>query len=158
MVGDEGSGSHLGRKLVQAYFYREMPAELQVEFEKEVPGGKSEILDNLYEKPNPNLYLSRFTRFLNTHSSHPFVEELSKDSFREFIRRHVLKYEGHKSLPIHFVGSISHFFEKPLREVVEEFGLNMGQIIKAPIDKLVAYHLEKAWKESQKGEAEELQA
>ena len=158
LIGDEGSGTHLGRKLIQAYFYREMPADLQPAFEKEVEGGKSEILDNLYSKPHPNLYLSRFTRFMNEHYSHPFIKELSKESFREFVKRHVCKYEGHKTLPIHFVGSIAHFFEEPLREVIEEFGLTMGQIVKAPIDNLVAYHLEKAWKESQKGKVEELES
>jgi len=157
LIGDEGSGTHLGRKLVQAYAYRELPKELEIEFEKEVPGGKSEILDNLYSKPHPNLYLSRFTRFLNTHYSHPYIKELSRECFRIFVRRHVCKYEGHKTLPIHFVGSIAHFFAEPLTDVVKEFGLNMGQIVKAPIDNLVAYHLEKAWKESKKGVSEELE-
>ena len=144
LIGDEGSGTHLGRKLIQAYAYREMPADLEAEFEKEVPGGKSEILDNLYQKPHPNLYLSRFTRFLNAQAAHPFTEELSKESFREFIRRHVCKYEGHQELPVHFVGSVAHYFAKPLREVLTgEFGLQAGKIIKAPIDSLVAYHLER---------------
>lgn len=143
LIGDEGSGTHLGRKIIQAYFYREMPEDLKPHFEELVPGGKAEILDNLYQKEHPNLYLSRFTRFLNQYYEHPFVKELSKDSFREFVRRHVCKYEGHEQLPIHFVGSIAHYFEEALRDViVDEFGLTIGKIVKAPIDNLVAYHLE----------------
>lgn len=142
LIGDEGSGTHLGRKIIQAYFYREMPADLQPHFEELVPGGKAEILDNLYQKEHPNLYLSRFTRFLNQYYEHPFVKELSKDCFREFVKRHVCKYEGHETLPIHFVGSIAHYFEEALRDViVDEFGLTMGKIVKAPINNLVAYHL-----------------
>lgn len=143
LAGDEGSGSHLGRMLIRTYFYREMPAELEKAFEKEVPGGKTEILDNLYQKEHPNLYLSRFTRFMNAYIDHPFIQDIAHQSFSEFIRRHVLKYEGHETLNIHFVGSISHFFEPQLRKVMADFGLNMGQVIKAPIDNLVAYHLEK---------------
>lgn len=143
LIGDEGSGTHLGRKIIQAYFYREMPADLQPHFEELVPGGKAEILDNLYQKEHPNLYLSRFTRFLNQYYEHPFVKELSKDCFREFVKRHVCKYEGHETLPIHFVGSIAHYFEEALRDViVDEFGLTMGKIVKAPINNLVAYHLQ----------------
>lgn len=148
LAGDEGSGSHLGRALIQSYFYREMPKDLEKEFAKEVPGGKSEILDNLYQKDHPNLYLSRFTRFMNKHIDHYHVQKIAKDCFSEFIRRHVCKYENHKNLKIHFVGSIAHYFSRELKEVLDLFDLTLGEIIKAPIDNLVAYHLEKEEKYS----------
>ena len=35
IIGDDGSGSHIGKELLRAYFYKEMPDELSYIFEKE---------------------------------------------------------------------------------------------------------------------------
>ena len=142
LAGDEGSASHIGRKLLQAYFYRELPEELEQSFEILTPGGREEVLNRLYKNPRPNLYLASFSRFINVHKKHLVIWNLVKESFTEFIRRHVCKYEGHQHLPIHFVGSIAYYYSDILAEVLAEEGLHLGQIIKQPIHNLVAYHVQ----------------
>lgn len=140
LLGDEGSGSNLGKYLIKAYFYNEMPADLQAHFQELVPGGKSEILDNLYGPGLANLYLASFATFASTYQEHPFVQNLIKASFSEFLTRHVLKYTDFLQYPVNFVGSIAFHFQDLLREAVESKGLQMGRVIRKPIQNLVAYH------------------
>lgn len=140
-IGDEGSGAHLGKALVKTYFYREMPADLKIDLEKIVPGGKSEFLSHIYgENTSPNVYLASLTKFIAEHKDHFFIRGLIYDSFAEFIDRHVRKYPNHLSLPIHFIGSVAYHFQEFLKIILEERGMQAGVFIKKPIDTLVGYH------------------
>lgn len=141
LMGDEGSGTHLGKKLIRAYFYRELPPEIKTAFEEWVPGGQSEILDKVYGEDTPNVYLASFTKFLAEHKDHFYIQRLIYKSFTEFIDRHVRKYEGHLSLPIHFIGSIAYTFQDLLRIILQERHMKPGVFIKKPIDELVKFHV-----------------
>ncbi|WP_367389545.1 hypothetical protein [Lewinella sp. LCG006] len=142
LCGDEGSGTHLGKKLIRHYFYRELPKELETEFEVFVGGGKQKILDTVYDGTPPNVYLASFTRFMSEHVDHPFIQRILYRSFAEFIDRHVRKYHGHLRLPVHFIGSIAYVFQDMLKIVLTERAMHHGIFIKQPIDNLVAYHRE----------------
>lgn len=141
ILGDEGGGDHLGKALLQAYFYREMPAELMEKMKPLIPEGRSELLDNLYPvnaKPAP--YLASFARFYADNLEHPFIEKLAMQCFTELVERHILKYENYHQLPIHFVGSIGYYLQSVLKKVLQEKGLTLGRIIRQPIDGLVNFH------------------
>ncbi len=140
LVGDEGSGTYIAKKLIRAYFYRELPAELVEALEQAVPGGKDEILDRLYGPEPPNVYLASFTRFMGAHRDHFFVQKMLYDSFADFIDRHIRKYRGHLSMPIHFIGSIAFTFQDLIKIALQERDLQPGIFIKKPIDQLVSFH------------------
>lgn len=142
LCGDEGSGTHLGKKLIRHYFYRELPKELEEQFETFAGGGKQKILDTIYDGTPPNVYLASFTRFMSEHVDHPFIQRILYRSFAEFIDRHVRKYHGHMALPVHFIGSIAYVFQDMLKIVLTERAMQHGIFIKQPIDNLVAYHRE----------------
>ncbi len=142
LLGDEGSGSQIGKRLVQAYFYREMPVELHPIMEKVCPNGKRDILDKVYDGSVPAAYLATFAGLFNDHKEHPFVKGIVASCFDEFIKRHVCKYEGHEHLPVHFVGSIAYFFQGILKEVLVENNLQVGNILRKPIFNLLKYHLQ----------------
>lgn len=139
-IGDEGSGSHLGKELVKAYFYRELPKELLYEFEQKYTGGKAEILENVYRKSTPNVYLATFTRFLGEHKSHPYLQKLIYKCFEEFIDRHVRKYKSHLSLPVSFIGSVAFHFKEFLEAILQERSMIVGNFVRKPIDSLVEFH------------------
>lgn len=140
LIGDEGSGTHIGKMLVRAYFYRELPADLTEKLEVLIPGGKGEILDKVYESDQPNVYLASLTRFMSKHISHPSIQRMLFDSFGDFIDRHVRKYENHTKLPVNFIGSVAYHFKDTIRYVLEERALHAGQFIQKPIDHLVDFH------------------
>jgi glucosamine kinase len=142
MLGDEASGAFFGRKLLQSFFYRELPLELAENFSEEYKTDKSVVLNNVYEKPNPNRYVASFMPFINKHHEHPFIRKIISNGFDEFIEKFILKYEGHKNLPIHFIGSVGFLNQEILFESLTKHSLHPGKILKSPMEGLVAYHLE----------------
>ncbi len=147
ILGDEGSGGHLGKLLIRGYFYREFPKDIKDNFEEAYGNDRQVFLDNIYIKPNANVYLASFARFLSDHKDHIYIQSLVNRAFTEFIARHVRKYPDHNVLPIHFIGSVAYHFGDILKMVLDERSLNLGIIIKKPIDNLVQYHIElEGWK------------
>lgn len=140
LIGDEGSGTHLGKALLRAWFYRELPTDLDADFNTDYPEGPDAIKDRIYEK-GANAYLATFTKFLGEHLAHPFIQNLVAESLGEFLDRHVRKYNGHQQVPVHFVGSIAHHFQPVLEPVMEARGLHLGTIVRKPIYPLADFHL-----------------
>jgi glucosamine kinase len=140
LLGDEGSGTHLGKALLRAWFYRELPADLNADFNSEYPEGPDAIKDRIYEK-GANAYLASFTKFLGEHLEHPFIRQLVSESLGAFLDHHVRKYSGHLHVPVNFVGSIAYHFKGVLSECMEARKLRLGEIIRKPIYSLAEYHL-----------------
>ena len=140
LLGDEGSGTHLGKKLVRAYFYRELPDELEKQIDLLFPNGRGTILDKVYDGNPPNVYLASLTKILSQFQEHFIIQKLIYRSFCEFIDRHVRKYKGHQELPVHFIGSVGYHFRAIMETVLKERGLQAGVFIKKPIDYLVQFH------------------
>jgi glucosamine kinase len=138
-LGDEGSGTHLGKALLRAWFYRELPADLNAAFNEAHPEGPHAIKDKAYEK-GANAYLATFTKFLGEHQGHPYIQSLVAASLGEFLDRHVLKYSGAQSVPVHFVGSIAHHFQEVLQKCMDERKLKLGNIVRKPIYPLADFH------------------
>ena len=143
LLGDEGSGTHLAKKLIRAYYYRELPKDLERKFDETYKIDKRDLLNRLYGGERANVYLASFSRFLFDHKDHMYIQHIVHRSFGEFIDRHVMKYDNHKILPIHFVGSIAYYFSFILESLLSERSLNLGSIIKRPVDNLVDYHIKK---------------
>jgi glucosamine kinase len=139
LLGDEGSGTHLGKALLRAWFYRELPGDLQSAFDADHPEGMDAVKDRIYEK-GANSYLAEFTQFLAAHTDHPFIQNLIAASLGEFLDRHVSKYSGYQQLPIHFVGSIAFHFRAVLEICMDERRLTLGNVVRKPIYPLADYH------------------
>lgn len=140
LLGDEGSGGDLGRELIKSYYYGELHESLNEKFEQQFRIDKDSLLGNVYSTDKPNAFCAAFTPFLNQNIEEECIEEIVKNSFREFWNRHILTYENYQKLPINFVGSIAHHFKKQLEEVAKEFGSRVGIVIKAPVGKLIEFH------------------
>ncbi len=140
VLGDEGSGAHLGKELLRAFAYGELPEELKKKFDFRYKTTVSEILEHTLQKPLANRYMAGFAKFLFHNINHPFVSEIVVRCFTEFFDRHICKYESHKNVPVHFVGSIAYYFGDRLRYVAEEKGVVLGNILEKPIAALTLYH------------------
>lgn len=140
LLGDEGSGVALGKMLIKAYFYRELPLDLVPAFEEFHPGGRPVILDKVYGKETPNVYLASFMPFFATHREHFFIQKMLYTAFSEFVDRHARKYKNHISLPVSFVGSVAFHFQNILKIVLEERAMRAGNFVQKPIDSLADFH------------------
>lgn len=140
LVGDEGSGCYLGRKLTRAYFYGLMPPQLKLEFEHDYNLNISTFIDNVYHQKEASKYLAGFTKFAGEHQEDPFIQQLVKGCFREFIEVFVLRYPECQSSPIGFVGSVAYHFQGLMKECLEEKGLSLGRVMPSPMEGLIRYH------------------
>lgn len=140
LLGDEGSGTHMGKALLRAWYYRELPADLSAAFNEAHPEGPDAIKDRIYEK-GANAYLASFTQFLGENITHPFIKNLVAASLGEFLDRHVIKYSGYQHVPINFVGSIAHHFQDVLFKCLEERRMKPGVVVRKPIYPLADYHI-----------------
>ena len=145
ILGDEGSGSYFGKKLLTEYFYKLLPNELSEAFHNEFHLTKEELLQRVYREPNPNTFLAGFMKFISAHSAHSHVQKWLVDGMRHFISIHVKCYANWKDVPVHFVGSIGFIFRQQLEEAAQLEGISLGRIIQKPIDGLAAYHVKYRW-------------
>lgn len=143
ILGDEGSGAVLGKLLVGDVLKNQMPETVIKRFFEKYKLTSAEIIDRVYRQPKPNTFLASFVPFLEENIDEPKIYNLVKESFRSFLRRNVMQYEGWQTLPIGFNGSIAKIYEKPLLEALEEEGMHLGRIIQAPMEAMVEYHVEK---------------
>lgn len=141
ILGDEGSGSYLGKKLLHAYFYKRMPKYLSIAFEEKYQLAIEDLLENVYQKPRANSYIANFNRFIVEHKREPFFQNLVYGAIRAFFENQVLIFSEAKNSEINFIGSIAHYYEDILKTVASEYQLTIGNIVKKPIDNLVKYHL-----------------
>lgn len=140
ILGDEGSGSHLGKKVVQYYLYNTFDPELMEKFQSKYSADASEILDNVYKRPLPNRYLAEFVSFLTENRGHYMVENIIEDSLNDFFFNHIYKYRESWSLPINFAGSVAFGFKDVLAQMCSDFELTLGTVIKDPMEGLIKYH------------------
>lgn len=142
MLGDEGSGGFLGKRLIIDYLSGDLPGHLIEQFNHRYKVSKEEILDNVYKKPFPNRYLASFSKFLFHHLRDPYVFDLVLSSFKLFLKKTVYKYSNYKNYTTHFTGSIAFYFNSILRTACEEYGIVMGKVIEGPIAGLTLFHSE----------------
>lgn len=140
VLGDEGSGAYLGKKVLQYYLYNTFDEELRYRFDAKYTTHQAEILDNLYKKPLPNRYLASFAIFLAENRGHFMIENILEDGFNDFFFNHLCKYSESWNYPIHFVGSVAYGFRDVIKELTSSYEFEPGKILKKPMDGLIEYH------------------
>ena len=142
ILGDEGSGSFMGRKLVGDYLKGIMPEELSKKFQQKFPINYHEFLDSVYKKEKPNRFLAGFVPFLKENSNSEYCDQIVKNAFDVFITRNVAQYENYQQLSVCFVGSVAYHFQEQLLKVLIEKNITPGTVIKEPLLNLLHYHLQ----------------
>ena len=137
---DEASGNFYGKQLIRAYYFKTMPTQLAKELKKQFDLSADAIKENVYRKENPNTYLAKFAQFVIEHKQVPEMKAIIHNGLQRFISHQILQFEDAKSIPIHFVGSIAFYLKTEVEEALINNGLKIGNVIKRPIDGLVAHH------------------
>jgi glucosamine kinase len=143
VLGDEGGGNHLGKKLLQYYFYDIMDKELMAKFKTAFNYTHDELLENIYRKPFPNRFLAQFAAFCFANRGHFLIENIIEDAINEFFINHIIKYKNAWKVPIHFCGSVSYEARDIVAQLCEQYELQLGTIMKSPMEGLVKYYKSK---------------
>lgn len=140
ILGDEGSGAVMGRKLLGDYFKEMMPPRLREDFAKQFELTREEALTRVYRTEKPNQFLAQFVPFLSRHPDSAYCQEFVQQNFMEFFERNVCRLPSFAHYKIGFVGSVAYYFSQILKNAASYFGYEEIIIIKDPIDGLEKYY------------------
>lgn len=138
---DDASGNRFGRHLIRAYYFNKMPKHLVEKFEREFDLDADVIKQNFYKEPNPNAYLATFAKFLIKNKEEVLFQSFIREEMTVFIENYIMQYDNCKEVPVHFVGSIAFYLKDELKTILSEYGIQMGNILRRPIDGLIEFHV-----------------
>lgn len=139
ILGDEGSGSVLGRLFLNAIFKNPALATVRDEFLKANKMELKDIIEKVYRGTLVNRWLASLSPFIMEHIDNPFIREIVVYNFREFFRKNIVPY-NRPDLQVHFVGSMAHHYREELEEAAKAEGFELGNILQSPMEGLLTYH------------------
>ena len=139
ILGDEGSGAHLGRQLVSDCVKKQLPKAIREKFMQQYDLDIATILERVYHTPLPNRWLASLTPFIQENKKNAEVHTMLKHCFTQFFQRNVMVYRR-SWLPIHISGGIGMNFSEEIRETAESLGLSVGNIVESPMEGLIKFH------------------
>ena len=138
---DDCSGNRFGRHLLRGYYFNKMPADLAKEFETTYNVQPDPVKNNLYKEPNPNAYLATFAKFLIKHKDTDFCKKYIYEEMESFVENYIKQFDNYQEVPVHFIGSIAFYLKEELEEVLSKHNIKIGNVLRRPIDGLIAYHV-----------------
>ena len=141
ILGDEGSGADLGKRLIKQYMLNNFDVDLKKKFDNEFNLSRDQIINNVYKKENPNKFLASFAMFISENRNNKIIKQIIKNSFSEYFNLHLLRYNEYNNYKIKLTGSIAYNFRNEIKLIAKDFGIKINDFINYPIDGLVKYHL-----------------
>jgi N-acetylglucosamine kinase-like BadF-type ATPase len=141
LLGDEGSGFSIGRKLLQDYIRGYMPDAVREEFFERYQLSREDIMDKVYSAKWPNRYCAGFLPFLETSiADMSYTQGLLVAAFTDFFECLVTRYPYYDRYTFNCTGSVASAFRAILADVVARHRMKWGSVIKSPIEGLARYH------------------
>jgi len=140
LIGDEGSGSALGKHLLRRFFMKKLPKDLEADFIETYHLTIEEAIRSMYHNPRANAYLGEFNKFVAERKKHPYFQNMVFDEMKNFLDYQVLPYPEAGESEINFIGYIAYIYEDILRAAAAELNLQIGKVVQKPIESLVEYH------------------
>ncbi len=139
VLGDEGSGAVLGKRLVGDCLKHQLPEDICQAFLSEYDLTPATIINKVYREPLAARFLASLTPFLAKHRDREEVHALLLSCFTDFFRRNVMQYAW-QGVPVHFTGSIAHYFRPEVEEAAKALGIRIGSVMKSPMQGLMSFH------------------
>ena len=146
ILGDEGSGANLGKRLLNAVYKGDFNEQYREMFERECMVDYNDIIYGVYRSDNPAAFLARFVPFIHDHINDTLFRNLVFCEFDLFFVKNIIRIENYKTFNIGFVGSVAMYFKEILGDVARFYNVYLSDIIQKPITKLAEYHLQNSKK------------
>lgn len=141
ILGDEGSGANLGKRLVGDLLKNQLGDELKNKFFRQFNTSMAEVIDKVYRQPFPSRYLASLNVFLEQNRTHEGIHRLLVRAFQDFIERNVMQY-SYEKYAMNCIGTIAVVYQPELAEAADRCGVTLGKICKSPTEGLIQYHTE----------------
>lgn len=159
ILGDEGSGTAIGKAFFRLIFRNSQALSLREKFMEWSGMDYAAVIDRVYRQPLANTYLASVSTFvgeqlaeLKKNSQEASVEfqllsGMVKEVYRDF-SNHILAYYAASSgsalssatQMVGFVGSIAYYFQDYIASALQENDFAMGKVLRSPMEGLLKYH------------------
>lgn len=139
VLGDEGSGAYLGKKLMMGVFREHFNREIVELFQREYSLTSHDVIQRIYHQSRPNHFLASFALFVHKNKSDPEMYLLIKEAFEDYFDA-FFRNTDKEEIPFSFSGSIAWYFSDILRDVAGSRSYYIKNIVQSPIAGLVLYH------------------
>ncbi|MDE7159881.1 MAG: ATPase [Muribaculaceae bacterium] len=141
ILGDNGAGTEIGKRLLSDCFKGVMPDDLRSKFISDHNLTLETVLDKVYRQPYPNRYLASFATFAGANRDNEYIRNLVDDEFRKFLTRDVIPLMDNSDTEVSFTGSVAKGFEHELRKSAFDMGIvNIGAIVSDPMPGIIKYY------------------
>ncbi|NEP56961.1 MAG: ATPase [Symploca sp. SIO2G7] len=140
ILGDEGSGSYMGKRFIKDYLHDEVPEEVRLMFAQDFKLTDADIHNSVYKNPMPNRFLASFAAYISQHKDIPYFQELILSGFDDFIQKHILRFEESRTSPINIIGAIGYLNRELLEEAAAKYQIQVGLVIQDPMENLIKFH------------------
>ncbi|MBA3648677.1 MAG: hypothetical protein H0W62_09005 [Chitinophagales bacterium] len=140
VLGDEGSGAHIGRLLLRSWLRGLFSANMEIKFVSKYQYTRDETLNHLYHDTHPNRFLAQFAHFALENTENSMIKQIVYSAIAELFDQVIIRYHNVHQYSINFSGSVAGACRSIIQEKAEIYKLQIGSIIKSPIDELVLYH------------------
>jgi len=141
LLGDNGSGADIGKTFIKAFLGKELPVEVEDEFNCQYKLSTSDVLDAVYKQALPNRFLAGFSLFIYQHLNNPDIQKMVEHRFELFFEKNICKYSDYQNNTLNLVGSIAFIYQETFKKVAQKYNVKIGKVIKQPIEELVKYHI-----------------
>ena len=144
MLGDEGSGTYLGKMFISSYLRGELSPRTITEFETGHSLERAGVLRKVYREAAPNLFFSNLAKFIHAHAaSDSQVEHIIFTAFDDFFCKQISEISDYQKYPLHLMGSIAWHFRAEIENIAHNYGVEMGQVVASPLELLIREKSEK---------------
>jgi N-acetylglucosamine kinase-like BadF-type ATPase len=139
LLGDEGSGTHLGKLFIAAYLSDKIAPEIAEDFEKTFFISKNKVIEKIYQHSKPQVFFFSIPIFLQKHIENKQIKTLVEKSFQTFFNQQKGFYKTFPH-PWFFCGSIAYYFQDILKEIALKNNIKIGGIIQEAAPNLIIEH------------------
>jgi N-acetylglucosamine kinase-like BadF-type ATPase len=141
MLGDEGSGGYIGKRLISDFIRGYMPKEVRQAFYETYKMTGDDLIDRIYLGEMPNRFCAGFTRFISGYGQkNEYLDAIVYNAFTDFFTKIVCGYPSYDDYTFNCVGNVGCVFKDTLVSVADKFGMKTGKIISEPMEGLIEYH------------------
>ena len=149
ILGDEGSGTHIGKSFLNALFKGRLSEKLRTDYLSLTGLSYPEIINKVYRAPLANRFLASCSVYVaeilakadQWPDDSEVLRQMVAGCFSEFLQKNVARYENAPEEPVGFIGSIAYHYRDILKEVADGLGYRISTIEKSPAEGLLSYHI-----------------
>lgn len=135
ILGDEGSGSAIGKRLINALYKNRLSTSLLRLFEQETHLNRDTIIWQVYHQPLAGRFLASLSMFVASHiNEYDELRDIIHTEFDIFIERNINPYNRH-DLAVGAVGGVAWQYRNILSAALQERGYTVGKIMKTPLQR-----------------------